>query len=442
MSSPDSKAGSVCIVGSGPSGLYAADTILRKRPGCAIDIIDRLPTPFGLVRAGVAPDHQGTKNIVRQFERSMTKPGVRFLGNVCIGKDITYAELKASYDAVVLALGAPVDRTLGIPGEDLGGVYGSGAFVGWYNAHPDHADLAPRLDTPGVAVIGNGNVALDIARILAKTPAEMTGSDISAPAVDAIAAAPLTDIYLLGRRGPLEASFTSAELGELGHLDRARPVVDPAVLEGVTADAVSDPKEQKVKDKNLEILREFAARTDDKPVRVHLLFNAAPKEILGADGQVAGLRIERTRVENGRAVSTGETFDLDVGTVVTAIGYRIAAIDGVPVDDNRGIVANQDGRVENGVFVVGWAKRGPSGVIPSNRSDSMAVAELILGHLETAAGRTPGPAAIDALLAERGVTPVCFDDWQKINAAEVARATEGRPREKFTRITEMLAALK
>ncbi len=442
MSSPDSKAGSVCIVGSGPSGLYAADTILRKRPGCAIDIIDRLPTPFGLVRAGVAPDHQGTKNIVRQFERSMTKPGVRFLGNVCIGTDITYAELKASYDAVVLALGAPVDRTLGIPGEDLDGVHGSGAFVGWYNAHPDHADLAPRLDAPGVAVIGNGNVALDIARILAKTPAEMTGSDISAPAVDAIAAAPLTDIYLLGRRGPLEASFTSAELGELGHLERARPVVDPAVLEGVTAEAVSDPKEQKVKDKNLEILREFAARTDEKPLRVHLLFNAAPKEILGADGRVAGLRVERTRVENGRAVSTGETFDLNVGTVVTAIGYRIAAIEGVPVDENRGIVANQDGKVEDGVFVVGWAKRGPSGVIPSNRSDSMAVAELILGHLETAAGRTPGPAAIDALLAERGVTPVCFDDWQKINAAEVARAAEGRPREKFTRIAEMLAALK
>lgn len=442
MSSPDSKAGSVCIVGSGPSGLYAADTILRKRPGCAIDIIDRLPTPFGLVRAGVAPDHQGTKNIVRQFERSMTKPGVRFLGNVCIGKDVTYAELKASYDAVVLALGAPVDRTLGIAGEDLDGVYGSGAFVGWYNAHPDHADLAPRLDAPGVAVIGNGNVALDIARILAKTPAEMTGSDISAPAVDAIAAAPLTDIYLLGRRGPLEASFTSAELGELGHLERARPVIDPAVLDGLTAEAVADPKEQKVKDKNLEILREFTARTDDKPLRVHLLFNAAPQEILGADGLVRGLRIERTRVENGRAVSTGETFDLDVGTVVTAIGYRIAAIDGVPVDENRGIVANQDGMVEDGVFVVGWAKRGPSGVIPSNRSDSMAVAELILSHLESAAGRTPGPTAIDALLAERGVTPVCFDDWQKINAAEVARAAEGRPREKFTRIAEMLEALK
>lgn len=440
--SPTPSAGSVCIVGSGPSGLYAADTILRKRPGCAIDIIDRLPTPFGLVRAGVAPDHQGTKNIVRQFERSMTKPGVRFLGNVCVGKDVTYAELKATYDAVILALGAPVDRKLGIPGEDLDGVYGSGAFVGWYNGHPDHADLDPKLDKPGIAVIGNGNVALDIARILAKTPEEMGGSDICAHAVKAIADAPLTDIYVLGRRGPLEASFTSAELAELGHLDRARPVVDPSVLDGVTAESVEDPKEQRVKAKNLEILTEFAARTDDKPLRVHLLFNAAPKEIIGSDGRVSGLRVERTRVENGRAVTTGETFDLTVGAVMTAIGYRIAPIDGVPVDENRGIVANQDGKVEDGVFVVGWAKRGPSGVIPSNRSDSMAVAELVLGHLESAAGGASGPAGLDALLAERGVTPVCFDDWQKINAAEVARALEGRPREKFTSIEDMLAALK
>lgn len=442
MTTPDSTAGSVCIVGSGPSGLYAADTILRKRPGCAIDILDRLPTPFGLVRAGVAPDHQGTKNIVRQFERSMTKPGVRFLGNVCVGKDVTYAELKATYDAVILALGAPVDRTLGIPGEDLDGVYGSGAFVGWYNGHPDHAGLAPRLGTGGVAVIGNGNVALDIARILAKTPAEMAGSDICAHAVEAIAAAPLTDIYVLGRRGPLEASFTSAELAELGHLERGRPVVDPAVLEGVTAESVADPREQKVKEKNLEILREFAARTDEQPLRVHLLFNAAPQEILGTDGLVSGLRVERTRLENGRAVATGETFDLDVGAVMTAIGYRISPLDGVPVDEGRGIVANQDGKVEDGVFVVGWAKRGPSGVIPSNRSDSMAVAELVLGHLDAAAGKAPGPAALDSLLAGRGAAPVCFDDWQKINAAEVARAAEGRPREKFTRIADMLAALK
>lgn len=444
MTTPDSTAGSVCIVGSGPSGLYAADTILRKRPGCAIDILDRLPTPFGLVRAGVAPDHQGTKNIVRQFERSMTKAGVRFLGNVCVGKDVTYAELKDTYDAVILALGAPVDRTLGIPGEDLAGVYGSGAFVGWYNGHPDHADLAPLLDQGGVAVIGNGNVALDIARILAKTPAEMATSDICSHAVEAIAAAPLSDIYVLGRRGPLEASFTSAELAELGHLERARPVVDGTVLEGVTAESVADPREQKVKEKNLEILRDFAARPDDgaAAVRVHLLFNAAPVEILGTDGRVAGLRVERTRVENGRAVSTGETYDLPVGAVMTAIGYRIAPIDGVPVDESRGIVANQDGAVEDGVFVVGWAKRGPSGVIPSNRSDSMAVAELVLGHLETAAGTAPGPAALDALLSERGVAPVCFDDWQKINAAEVARAAEGRPREKFTRIADMLAALK
>lgn len=432
---------SVCIVGSGPSGLYAADAIIRKRPDCAIDIIDRLPTPFGLVRAGVAPDHQGTKNIVRQFERSMTKPGVRYLGNVTVGRDVTYDELKACYDAIILAIGAPVDRTLGIPGESLAGVYGSGAFVGWYNGHPDWAALDPVLDHPGVAVVGNGNVALDIARILAKTPAEMATSDICRHAAEAIAAAPLTDIYLLGRRGPVEASFTPAELAELGHLERARPVVDPAVLEGQSADAVSDPRERKVKEKNLEILADFAARNDEKPVRIHLLFYAAPRTILGAEGRVSGLRAERTRVEGGRAVGTGEHLDLDVGTVVTAIGYRCSPLEGVPVDERRGVIVNDEGRVEDGVFVVGWAKRGPSGVIPANRADSMAVAAHVLAHLEANGGRKQGPDALDALLEKRRVRVVCFDDWQKINAAEVARAADGRPREKFIRIADMLAAL-
>lgn len=429
----------ICIVGSGPSGLYAADHIARKLPGCAIDVIDRLPTPFGLVRAGVAPDHQGTKNIVRQFERTFGKPGVRFLGNVTVGRDVTYAELKETYDAVILAVGAPLDRKLGIPGEDLDGVYGSAEFVGWYNGHPDHAALAPRLGE-AVAVIGNGNVALDVARILAKTAEEMTGSDICAHAAAAIAAAPLRDIYVIGRRGPLEASFTSAELGELGHLSRGRPVIDPSVLDGVTADAITDPREQKVKQKNLEILSEFAARGDaGEPLRVHLLFNAAPKAV-GGDGSVSRLTLEHTRLENGRAVGTGETFDLDVQSVITAIGYRTGVLEGLPVDESRGIVANTDGKVEDGVWVVGWAKRGPQGVIPTNRTDSITVADLVLKDLESKTGK-PGPAALDALLAERGARAVCFDDWQKINAAETARAAEGRPREKFTSIDDMLAAI-
>lgn len=439
---------SVAIIGSGPSGLYAADAILRKRPDARLDIIDRLPTPFGLVRAGVAPDHQGTKNIVRQFERTFGKDGIRFLGNVTVGKDVALSDLQAAYDAVILAVGAPMDRRLGLDGEDLDGVYGSAAFVGWYNGHPDFATLAPRLpDDSGpqaVAVIGNGNVALDIARILAKSENELTTSDLCRHAQDAIATAPIRDIYLLGRRGPVEASFTSAELGELGHLTRAQPLVDASALDSADTESIEDPKARKVKDKNLEILRDFAAQDDrDADIRIHLLFNAAPKAILGQNGRVAGLTVERTEARDGRAVGTGETSDIAVSTVITAIGYRSAPIAGAPLDDRSGIIANTDGVVGNGLYVVGWAKRGPSGVIPTNRADSMDVAKLVLEQLDTVpeGSGKPGPETLDALLAKAGVRATGFDDWRKIDAAEVARASDGRPREKFTSIGEMLASL-
>ncbi len=439
---------SIAIVGSGPSGLYAADALHRKRPDARIDIIDRLPTPFGLVRAGVAPDHQGTKNIVRQFERTLTKPGVRYLGNVTLGRDIGLEALRAAYDAVILAVGAPRDRALGIDGDDLGGVYGSAAFVGWYNGHPDFADLAPRLpDGSGpdaVAIVGNGNVALDIARLLAKSEAELTGSDICRHAQDAIAGARIRDIYLIGRRGPVEASFTSAELGELGHLERARPVIEAASLEAADLSAVEDPKTLKVKEKNLEILRNFASRTEsDAPIRIHLLFHAAPRGIGGTNGRVDRLTVERTRVENGRAVGTGETLDLAVSTVITAIGYRCAEDAGLPVDNRRGVVRNNDGVVDDGLYVVGWAKRGPSGVIPTNRADSLEVAKRVLDDLEgigETAGK-PGPATLDAHLAAAGVRVTDFEDWRKIDAAETARAAEGRPREKLTSVEAMLAVL-
>lgn len=437
--------GSFCIVGSGPSGLYVADALLRKRPGCTIDILDRLPTPFGLVRAGVAPDHQGTKNIVRQFERTFQKPGVRFLGGVEVGRDVSYEELKATYDVVILAIGAFEDRRLGIPGEDLAGVLGSAAFVGWYNGHPDHAGLTPPLPGPGVAIIGNGNVALDLARLLAKSAEEYEGSDLCSHAAAVLSAAPLTDLYVIGRRGPLEASFTSAELGELGHLARARPVVDPAVLEGVTAESVADPKEQKVKEKNLELLATFAARPDaGEPLRVHLLFQAAPQAIVGENGAVTGLTLERTRMDAaGRATGTGETFTLPVGTVLTAIGYRTKAPAGVPFDTARGIIANQERRVAPGVYAVGWARRGPTGVIPANRADSLAVSEVLLADLEATppSGSRPGPAGLDALLAARGVQPVTFTDWQKINAAEVAAAPPGRVREKLVTMEALLGVI-
>ena len=424
------------IVGSGPSGFYAADALLRKLPGCRVDILDRLPTPYGLVRGGVAPDHQSTKAVQRVFERTATRAGVRFLGHVEVGRDIGYEELKANYDAVVIAIGCPIDRRLGIPGEDLPGVYGSWSFVGWYNGHPKKRDLAPDLSGKAVAVIGNGNVAIDCVRVLAKAPAEMAKSDLCRHAAAVLAKAPVEEIYLIGRRGPVQASFTPIELAELGQLERCVPLLDGAALERDIAAA--DPAEIKVKEKVLAALRSFAAnRPGDKPVRLRLLFWAAPAAIVGR-GRVEGLSLGRTRLESGRAVETGESLELAVATVITAIGYVGRAFAGLPMDERRGIARNLEGRVEPGVYVVGWSKRGPSGTIPTNRVDAMAVAELIAADLAGCQGK-PGPAALDRLLAARGVRPVTFADWQRINEAEVTRAASGRPREKFTRIEEMLA---
>lgn len=437
----------VCIIGSGPSGLYAADALIRKRPDLRIDVVDRLPTPFGLVRAGVAPDHQGTKAIVRQFDRTLSRPGVRFVGNVTVGRDVTLAALRAAYDGVVLAVGAPEDRQLGIPGEDGDGVYGSAAFVGWYNGHPDHAGLSPRLDGPGLAIVGTGNVAIDIARVLAKTPAEMAGADLSSEAAQLIAAAPLTDIHIIGRRGPVEATFTPAELAELGTLEGAAPVVAAQDLPAAVG-PLADETQRPVKDKVLETLRGFASDggAEDRPIRLRFHFHRAPVAVrTDADGRVTGLRLAQTRLEAGRVVLTDETEDLAVSTVVTAIGYRCTALEGVPMDPDRGVVRHTDGCVDASLFVVGWAKRGPTGVIPANRADSMAVAGRILESLpppDAGSGR-PGPDALDRILAESGVRVVSLDDWGRINAAEVARgsAAGGRPRDKFTSVADMLAVL-
>ncbi|MBB4264941.1 FAD-dependent oxidoreductase [Roseospira visakhapatnamensis] len=429
---------SLCVVGSGPAGLYVADALARRHAGARIDVLERLPTPYGLVRAGVAPDHPGTKAVTRQFDRTLARPGVRFLGNVTVGRDIALAEVRAAYDAVILAAGAPEDRRLGIPGEDLAGVYGSGAFVGWVNGHPDHAALAPRLPGPAVAIIGAGNVALDIARVLARTPEEMARGDLCAHAARIIHAAPLTDLWVIGRRGPLDAAFTPAELSELGSLARARPVVESTALHEPT------PTEAMPR-KTLEILRGFAARPDaeDAPVRIRILFNAAPLAIEGAAGAVTALRLARTRAEDGRAVSTGETLTLPVGTVVSAIGYRPRPLDGAPLDEARSRIANTDGVIADGLFVVGWARRGPTGVIPANRADALAVADRVSGWLaDHPKGTRPGPDALDALLRQRGVRVVSRADWERINQAEIACGDmTGQPRQKITAIAEMLSLL-
>ena len=370
----------VVIVGAGPSGFYAADGLLRGDPDIAIDIIDRLPTPFGLVRAGVAPDHQGTKAVIRQFDRLLAQPNVRFCGAIEVGRDIGWDALQDAYDAVVVATGMVVDRRLGVPGDDLPHVWGSWRFVAWLNGHPDFRAGPDLSGVKRVAVIGNGNVAIDVARVLAKSADEMAKSDIVPEAGTAIATAPIVAIDVIGRRGPEHASFTNNELAELGRLARAVALVDAAALEGAVA-AAGDPTPERLrKTKNLEILRGFVGNAaGSKPIALRFLFNTAP-----------------TSIEPG-------AYDL----VITCIGYGGADVPKAP-----------------GVFAVGWAKRGPSGTIPTNRADSHAVAQEVLAWLKDRppkGGIDPLPPSIDAA------------GWHRIDKAEsAAGAAEGRPRVKLT----------
>ncbi len=431
----------VAIVGSGPSGLYTADAIARLFPDAEIDIFDRLPTPYGLVRGGIAPDHQSTKAVVRAFERTLAREGTRFWGNVEIGRDLTYDELKAAYDLLIFSVGAEKDRALGIPGENFPEVYGAAAFVGWYNGHPLHHDLEPKLAGTALAVIGNGNVALDVVRVLAKTQAELGDSDICEHAARRIGAAQLTDLYLIGRRGPVEASFTPIELAELGELERCEIVVDPQAVAIDVGPEVPE-KEVKVRQRNIEILRSFAARNGSaKAMRIHVLFNAAPVAILG-DGSVTGLLLERTRVVDGRAELTGERFQLPVESVVAAIGYHTPALPGVPFDEKSGRFKNDDGLIEPGVYAAGWCKHGPRGVVGTNRTDAGILVKRIAEDLaaKPPAGGKPGAGAVTALLHERGVRVVDFAAWKRIDAAEIARATPPKPREKFVTSEALLAA--
>ncbi len=418
----------IAIVGSGPSGLFCADALIRQNPALRIDVFDRLPTPYGLVRFGVAPDHQGTKAITRQFDRLFANQQIRFCGKLEVGTTLPLAVLRQFYDAVILAVGAHQDRPLGIPGAGLAGVYGSMAFVGWYNGHPDFAGLAPLLDRPGLAVIGQGNVAVDIARLLGKSPAELASSDICAHAARAIQAAPLSDIYMIGRRGPVEASFTSAELAELGKLERVRPVLRRSDLPENLPSGL-DPSEAKVKERNLQLLHDYAARDDDKPVRLHFLFHSAPQAILG-DQRVEALAV------------AGGTKPLELGCVIGAIGYSTQALGDLPAPDAAGRLPNQDGLIEAGLYTLGWAKRGPSGTIPTNRSEAKAVADRLLADFaDDTAPAKAGGAGLDAWLRQQGIIASDFAAWKRIEAREAAAARPGAPREKLAQWAELDQAI-
>ncbi|WP_068072086.1 FAD-dependent oxidoreductase [Novosphingobium lentum] len=431
----------IAIIGSGPAGYYTAEAA-QKHWGddVKVDIFDMLPVPYGLIRTGVAPDHQSIKAVSRRYEQTALSDNVRFVGNVAVGEDVSIAELQSLYDAVVLATGAPNDKPAGIPGEGAENVFGSASFVGWYNGHPQFAKLAPDLSVGTAVVIGNGNVALDVARILAKTTAEFTGSDIVGHALHALEASHIDHVVILGRRGPHQIAMTPKELGELAHLSRGCPRVDPADLPPREDDALLEPGQRK----SVDHLRSFAVIPEDfrcdKPVEIEFDFFASPLRIVEQDGRVRAVEVERTRLdEQGRAVGTGETYQIPCGLVVTCIGYKTSPIAGVPFEEAAGRFANHEGRIVPGLYCVGWARRGPSGTIGTNRPDGFGVIERIAEDIGSGGGKQGRPG-FDALAQARKLDVVTFRDWKKIEEAEAGRAREGAPREKFTDVAEMIAA--
>ena len=425
------------IVGSGPAGFYTAEALEKAYGEAArIDVLDRFPVPYGLIRFGVAPDHQSLKAVSKRYDKTAESPGVDFIGNVTVGRDVTVAELLELYDAVVLATGAPHDRKLGIPGEDLPGVVGSAEFVGWYNGHPDFADLDPFLQGSHAAVVGNGNVALDCARILSKTRQEFEGSDIVGHALEALDASAIRTVTILGRRGPHQIAMTPKELGELGHLEAAVPVVEQDDFPPAEADEPLEPGLRK----SVGLLRGFADLPQDKPKRIVFDFFAKPVAIEG-DGKIERIVVEKTVLdEKGAARGTGETYEVPASLVVTAIGYSTSPIPEVPFEDGKFV--NENGRISNRLYAVGWARRGPTGTIGTNRPDGYEVADQIAAALPAnRSGGRPGAEGLKRLLGERGVMPTDYDDWRTIEKSETDRARPGSPREKFVRPADWFGVL-
>jgi len=417
------------IVGSGPAGFYTAEALEKSfGENARIDILDRFPVPYGLIRFGVAPDHQSLKAVSKRYDKVAESAGVDFIGNVTVGQDVSIAELLELYDAVILATGAPHDRKLGIPGEDLPGVIGSAEFVGWYNGHPEFADLDPFLGGTHAAVIGNGNVALDCARILSKTRHEFEGSDIVNHALDALDTSAIRTVTILGRRGPHQIAMTPKELGELGHLEAAVPVVEAGDFPPVEADEPLEPGLRK----SVTLLRGFLDLEANKSKRIVFDFFAKPVAIEG-NGKVERIIVERTQLdEKGAARGTGETYEVPASLVVTAIGYSSSPIPDVPFEGGRFV--NERGRIADRLYAVGWARRGPSGTIGTNRPDGYEVADQVAAAMPPGnAGDKQGAEGFKRLLASRGVMPTDYDDWRRIEEAEAANARPGSPREKFVR---------
>lgn len=444
----------IAVVGSGPSGFYAAEALLAGAAPAQVDMFEALPAPFGLVRYGVAPDHPKIKNIIARYEKTAAHPGFAYFGNVEIGRDIAVGELRRFYDAVIFASGAQTDRRLGVPGEDLPGSYTATEFVAWYNGHPAYRDRAFDLSHECAIVVGQGNVAVDVARILAKTVDELKGTDIAAHALEALAESKVREVRMVGRRGPVQAAFTPPELKELGELADCDVIVDPAELELNDASR-AELEVLKWRDsiKNYNLLKELAARPPaGKNRRLLIQFFRGPRQLMGAT-RVEAVLMERNALsgEPGaqKARGTGVTETIPCGVVFRSVGYRGVPIDGIPFDEKSGVFSNeagrvvQDGKVVAGLYVAGWIKRGPSGIIGTNKPDSFETVQLVLADAPALPScEEPSRDAVLDLLRARGVRVVSYDDWRRIDAAEVARGTPvGKPREKLVSVTEMLNIL-
>lgn len=437
----------VAVVGAGPSGVYAVQALLGAETAVDVDVFDRLPAPYGLVRYGVAPDHPKMRSVIRVLHEALAHSSVRFIGNVSFGVDVTRADLRAHYDAVIYATGTQGDRSLGIPGEDLPGSHGAAEFVAWYCGHPDAASRDFTLDARSVAVIGAGNVALDVARVIAKGPDEIGSTDVPEPVLTAFRDSQVTDIYLLGRRGPAQAKFTPVELREMGKLAGADVIVRPdeLVLDAASETAVADSRQV---GKNVELLREWSQRPlEGKPRRVHFRFLTSPVRILG-ESRVTGLTVERNALDGtGAAKGTGEHETVDVGMVFRAVGYRAEPLPGVPFDRGNDTVPHREGRVLDdgevspGEYVTGWAKRGPTGVIGTNKSDAAETVRSLFADADRlGSAARPDPGDMTRLLESRGADYVDWSGWLRLDTHEVDLGrTEGRERIKVPDLATMLA---
>ncbi len=440
----------VAVVGSGPSGFYTAQALFDSDLVVDVAVYDRLPSPFGLVRYGVAPDHAKIKNVIRVYEKTAAHDRFSFFGNVTVPEDLTVAELRTFHDAVIIACGAETDRNLGIEGEDLPGSYTATEFVAWYNGHPDYQDRIFDLHTEVAVVIGQGNVATDVCRILCKTVAELRNTDIAQHALEVLAESKIRKVHMIGRRGPVQAAFTPSEIREFGELADCDPIVDPADLRDLGRESefeLSAPQRRR----NLEALEHLSRMgPSHKARRFAFHFLKSPKRLCG-NGKVESVILERNELigeaGNQKARGTGETEKLSCGALFRSVGYRGIPISGVPFDAENGTIPNDGGRIRDGdetitgLYAVGWIKRGPTGVIGTNKPDSQETVRNLLADVP----RLPlceiaDNCALLQLLQARGVQVVDYEGWKKIDAAEIARGRKiHKPREKFVDRGEMLA---